>query len=284
MLQALMGAGSGTLGTLGGSSLPFGSLMSSAMDFGTKWLGNELFGKSNAKDAREFSHNMAIASFDREYDAYKSRYQDTMTDMRRAGLNPILAASGGFNVGSGPGGGTPGPGIQAPAPMIDSGSSAQSFAQAEKNVADTAKSKSETALNRKRAIESVQKALLLRAQTSATKQGERESVARMLKAEQEFARITHEIDKVQSETLLNESQKAYVNQLKSKAEAEIERIGAEVSHLRKLGDVYDGPIGKLLAYLEAITKSIGWHSSVIGHLKPANKGGGVHVYNQIKGK
>ena len=34
----------------------------------------------------------------REKEAYQNRYRWTMDDMRKAGLNPILAASGGFNV------------------------------------------------------------------------------------------------------------------------------------------------------------------------------------------
>lgn len=43
----------------------------------------------------------AMDSYKRSIDAYKNRYQMTVNDMAKAGLNPILASSGGFNVGSG---------------------------------------------------------------------------------------------------------------------------------------------------------------------------------------
>jgi hypothetical protein len=69
------------------------------VDLGTQYIGNELLGKPNAKDAWERQKNAAKLAYDRSMGAYKSRYQNTMADMRAAGLNPILAASGGFQVG-----------------------------------------------------------------------------------------------------------------------------------------------------------------------------------------
>lgn len=65
---------------------------------------NTAFGQSQYATAQAYerSKEAASAAWDRSYGAYKTRYQDTMNDMRLAGLNPILAASGGFNVGSSP--------------------------------------------------------------------------------------------------------------------------------------------------------------------------------------
>ena len=59
-----------------------------------------------AETAWNRSELSAVNAYNRSIDAYKKRYQWTVRDMRKAGLNPILAASGGFQIGSN---------IQAPA-------------------------------------------------------------------------------------------------------------------------------------------------------------------------
>lgn len=86
----------------GVTSIP-GALIGGAIDLGSSWLGNELIGKPNADDAYAQSQQATAQAFERSYGAYKRRYQDTMADMREAGLNPILAAgSGGFQVSGQP--------------------------------------------------------------------------------------------------------------------------------------------------------------------------------------
>lgn len=104
---------------------------------GSSLLSN-IFGRSNASQQQEASQRSADIAWNREYGAYKTRYQDTMADMRAAGLNPILAASGGFNVGSGPDASTASMAM-APAPTFDLASSAKDFTQADKNVKETDK-------------------------------------------------------------------------------------------------------------------------------------------------
>ena len=79
-----------------------GSVVGGAVDLGGKYLQNELIGESNAKQSYERSEEASAKAFQRSYDAYKERYQTTMKDMHKAGLNPILASSGGFNVGNTP--------------------------------------------------------------------------------------------------------------------------------------------------------------------------------------
>lgn len=80
---------------------PAESIFGGALDLGFDYLGNELIGKPNANTAFKQSQKGAVDAFNRSYGAYKKRYQDTTADMKAAGLNPILAASSGFNVGSG---------------------------------------------------------------------------------------------------------------------------------------------------------------------------------------
>lgn len=80
-----------------------GALIGGAIDLGSSWLGSELIGKPNADDAFAQSKEASAEAFKRSYWAYKQRYQNTMKDMEKAGLNPILAASqGGFSVSGSP--------------------------------------------------------------------------------------------------------------------------------------------------------------------------------------
>ncbi len=58
--------------------------------------------KEGAAKQYEREKESSALQFSKEYGAYKNRYKDTMADMKNAGLNPILASSSGFNVGSGP--------------------------------------------------------------------------------------------------------------------------------------------------------------------------------------
>lgn len=97
---------------------------------------SNLFGRKNASDANAAASAASAQQWQREYGAYKSRYQDTMADMKAAGLNPILAAGSGFNVGSGPSASTPQT-FQAPAVNFDAASTALSLSQRKKTDAET---------------------------------------------------------------------------------------------------------------------------------------------------
>lgn len=63
---------------------------------------NYLLSSEQADDAYDQSRSASAEAYARDLDLYKKRYQYTTADMKKAGINPILAASGGFNIGSSP--------------------------------------------------------------------------------------------------------------------------------------------------------------------------------------
>lgn len=132
----------GTLmgGPAGGIIASAGSLLDkvtpSLIDLGSQYLGNKYITRPNSAYAWDQSREAAELSWNRTRDAYKTRYQDTMADMKSAGLNPILAASGGFNIGN-PGQAPSPTGFMPHQPTHQASSSA-------KNVADISKINQET--------------------------------------------------------------------------------------------------------------------------------------------
>lgn len=73
-------------------------IVSSVFDTGLSFLGSSLL----AGQANDNSAKAAAASYANNVKAFQRRYQDTVVDMKAAGLNPILAATGGFNVSGAP--------------------------------------------------------------------------------------------------------------------------------------------------------------------------------------
>ena len=162
-----------------------GSFISSAFQMVPQAV-MDVFGRqmdeSSARAAREWQGEQAGIAFERSMEAYRQRYQNTTADMRAAGLNPILAASGGFSVGNSPAAPMVG---MPPAPM---GNVFSGLSSSAKDFAETSKVDPEIDL-----IEE-QKRLLEYQQEKIAKEIE--------KMDQEIIRSVEEIGKIRSEKSL----------------------------------------------------------------------------------
>lgn len=247
-----------------------GAIIGGAIDVGSSFLGNELFGKKNAAEAWEQSRANSAEQFAREYGAYKTRYQDTMNDMRAAGLNPILAAgSGGFNVGSGASAQMANA-FQAPTPEKYGSSAAQMFASARLNNQKTEESKMNTKKIQAEAYKvledrlvSIEERFRVRAQKNLLVAQEKETLQRVknLKREwwnllQQFNKITAEATELHSRNLLNQQTAIKTKIMGENIVKQTEKLKAELSQLRKISNVYDSDIGQILGYVKAVMDAL----------------------------
>ena len=205
-----------------------------AASLGGGLLGDALIGDPNSADA-----------YDRQKNFYKHRYQWMMKDMRKAGLNPILAAgSAGFSTS-----GTPTV-AQSHMPTQDLASSAQDYAGISKVEEEAKTEKSKQGKLAQESLTEIQK----RAQS----RGE------INKIEQEITNLKRQwyiLD--QTHNLI--TQQAYVTEKQSRlASIALNAAKANVHKIEKLGSVYEGHVGTILKYIETIANAIGLSTSMSG--------------------
>jgi len=197
-----------------------------------------------AKDAWEREKSASAMQFERSYGAYKTRYQDTMADMRQAGLNPILAASGGFNVGqsvqaqkaSAP---------MAQAPSYEFASGAKDITQSGLNIAETKKKLVEIKKVRAETLKTIAQTYVERAKKGLIKAQERELIKRVVKMEQEIWQIIQDTNKKFVEGLKVEDE---IKLIQKKTAA----LKMQMARLSKMENVYTGPFGSLISYINQL--------------------------------
>lgn len=222
-----------------------GGLINSALSIGKDFLSNQLINKPNAASA-----------FGNTVDSYKNRYQWTMEDMRKAGLNPILAATGGFNVGSGP---------IAPMAAPPSGSSYSDLQTSGATVARTDQQiqnlRQELENKRQSVIESIARTQRERAVAGKVTQEERNLLKEFALIEQKTFNAIAEYERISAQAHLYGRQSEEVNSLIKQIETAIKQSELTISQLGRVTAAYTGPIGSYLGYIKAIVDALGLHTS-----------------------
>lgn len=208
------------------------SVASTAMDIGK---GVYMSDRANAA-----SRENSAMSYKLSREAYKERYQDTVADLKKAGLNPILAAGGGFNVGQS---------VTAPMAQSFQGDTGNPYASTALQVSQKRTEKSKAELNYAKAKQSLEDV-----NTQLIRQGlmtEQMSLTynQAALAGRQFDKIEKEMDLIDRQTKLTEAEKRKVEKVIAQYKANLEK-------LRKLSKVYSGPAGQIIAYLEAIASAL----------------------------
>lgn len=194
-------------------------------------------------------------AFDQSYSTYKRRYQDTMEDMRLAGLNPILAAgSGGFNVSGQPSMATP----QFPS-VAGTGSAL--------NLAKSMEAKSSSQKNRAQALNLLKDIRLKVAQIAKTRaekglitEQERLTVAKIGETYSIVGKIFHEVERIGTEIDINKKQKAILTQ-------NLKMLNLQLKSLSKQMQWYKGAYGDFLGWLKSTTQAFGLNLGLITGVK-----------------
>lgn len=214
--------------------------------------------KENTETAIDASQNATATQYRRNKKMYQNRYQWMTRDMRKAGLNPILAASGGFNPGSSP-----------------SVSASQIFnAQpptSQYDFAGSAKGITESVLNEEQAKTEYDKRVKLKneglelLERAAKERSERGLIsAQETQALKNVSLMTTQMDKLENEIeLIRQGKKLTEEETKNLITLR-NQMELNMSKLEQMSEVYKSPLGKLAAWVNALFGSINIGAAVTG--------------------
>jgi hypothetical protein len=205
-------------------------------------------------------------AYDRSMQAYKSRYQDTVKDMKAAGLNPILAASGGFNVGNS---------VQAQPAQAFQAHNIQSPASSARDVSSIETNKTQAQLNTQKKAESVQNALKHAAQSGKFTEEANLLAAKVHQVTASVNLMQEQAEEAQASAYQKRQQGNFYSSQKKKIAAEVKTMGAKLAQLKTESNVYDHPYGQWIKWATEILKAVGLPLAILGAfgaLSPAGKG------------
>lgn len=263
-----------TLGTAIGTVLGKGNPIGTAVGTASGGLLDRVLAQDDADQAYQQGLGSSALALQQSTEQYKQRYRYTVNDMREAGLNPILAATGGFSVGSSPSiqGNQS---FQTNYPWTDFGNSAKNISDSQKSNQEIEESKVRTQNlleQRKLLIQQTkhefQKINHTRQQANLFTKQEELTQRQIFNLEQEFTKtsvlinkLNEEIDLIRQQQTLSQAHTEQSRALKKQIEQNKtllyqtgQKIVAETSRLNRISEVYDGPIGNILGYLEATFK------------------------------
>jgi len=258
--DSIKGIGSGFL-----QSAP-GMLSGLAGDY----LGNQFIGVPNSALSFAQSQQGAYEQWAQAERMYKNRYKWTMEDMKRSGLNPILAVSSGMGVGNTPQL-TSAKGFQPHSPYGSGAASAKGFAQsyeAEEGASLKRAQASETIQKTKQAFEQTRKIM---AETRVTSQTEKNLRQEWFNIDKQYDVLTKQIEHTQKSIYqletrgdLNQAERRKVEAEKQQIKINTQRLKQEVlkakavlSKLQTISDVYKTPyFGQALSGISETLKTI----------------------------
>jgi len=251
-----------------------GGLGSTVLGMGSQLFGNVL-NQSNAQDAFENSQNASRESAAWNAEQYAKRYQTTAKDMRAAGINPIMAASGGFSTGNAPTMASA-QSFQA-APVQDASASARNYAEMnrtlseeKKTIVETEKAVEETKRVVAETANVMQDTLKKREETGLAKANERKAVQEFINLQWQVMESVERVKLLKEQTLqaatqagLNQAQKwqAIENEKKIIQETRNLRkheqlLEADVKRLSGIDAVYGNEAGKNLSIFREVIKAL----------------------------
>ncbi len=228
--------GSNVLRSLGGAGA------NTAFSLGEKYLTDKYIGQPQADRAYGQSKESSAKAWKRSYGAYKRRYQDTSRDMKKAGLNPILAASGGFNVGSGTQA-VSAQAFKAQQPQSSASQNTLNFAKTSQSGEETKRAAAQTKLTQKQAVTEVKKAQKIVMENRVLKQQEAEVIERT-------SLLMEQQAKTNAEWKLSNKKREQIILLNQQVRITLKKLKAQ-------GNVYNGKYGEHLMRVRETLGAIG---------------------------